>query len=431
MNLLTVATIFKQLEETSGRKEKERILLENMDNRDFIDAIYYIYNPHSRSGISNKKLSKDIVMVVDTELHTIQELISYLKKNNTGRDLDVAIMQKVINSLSTTVEKDFAFKMITQTLKVGVTSSTINKVYKERLGVEIPEESCMLAVSYSKLKNTDLPHFHITKKLDGHRCTVEKVDGVVTFIARSSLPIEGLVEFTSSFDNLPDNTVFDGELLASNEEGLSAKDLYRKTSSIIRSKGDKVGLVFHMFDIIPFDEFKDGKSTLTYTERRAILDTLPTNHLVQVVPVLYAGEDTSQISHFTELALQKEEEGIMVNISDASYETKRTKNILKVKDLHSCDGIVREIYEGKEGTKNEGKLGGIVVTFEDITVRVGSGFTDEERVQFWNNPELIVGKVVEYLYTEESKNKQGGRDLRFARFKQIRLDKTEKDVNYE
>ena len=95
------------------------------------------------------------------------------------------------------------------------------------------------------------------------------------------------------------------------------------------------------------------------------------------------------------------------------------------------------MYSGKKGTKYENSLGGIYITYHndnigEIVIKIGSGFTDEERQLYWENPEEIINKIGEYQYFGETANqKNDDTDLRFATWKCLRLDKGENDLNYE
>ena len=60
-------------------------------------------------------------------------------------------------------------------------------------------------------------------------------------------------------------------------------------------------------------------------------------------------------------------------------------------------------------------------------MKVGSGFSDELRRQIWTHEVMIVGKIVEIQYFEETTNADGGISLRFPVFKDFRPDKTEAD----
>jgi DNA ligase-1 len=59
------------------------------------------------------------------------------------------------------------------------------------------------------------------------------------------------------------------------------------------------------------------------------------------------------------------------------------------------DFLDLEVVGLEEGTgRNQGKLGAAIVEHKGYKVNVGSGFTDEEREKYWNNPNLLVGKTI-------------------------------------
>ena len=70
---------------------------------------------------------------------------------------------------------------------------------------------------------------------------------------------------------------------------------------------------------------------------------------------------------------------------------------------------VTEVVDVEEGDgRNKGTLGALVVKYKDNTVNVGSGFTDEERKNFWENREDIIGRVIEVKYKEITTDKKTG-----------------------
>ena len=84
--------VVKELQATTSRLEKERILIENKDN-DFIKRVFkFTFDPYSVTGISNKKLKKK-VNVQGYKMENINVLMEYLKKNNTGRDIEIDTVQ--------------------------------------------------------------------------------------------------------------------------------------------------------------------------------------------------------------------------------------------------------------------------------------------------------------------------------------------------
>ena len=142
--------------------------------------------------------------------------------------------------------------------------------------------------------------------------------------------------------------------------------------------------------------------------------------------MLYRGEDKSQIQYWLDKITSEGGEGVMINLSHGPYECKRSKYLLKVKKMLTADVLVKDVIEGTG--QNTGKLGAITVEFigpdeKHYECNCGSGFTLQEREEFWNNPNLILGKIVELQYFEISQNEQGTYAFRFPVFKYVRDDK--------
>lgn len=444
---MKVYDIFKQIETTPGKNDKIQIIKENADNEEFVEFLKFLYDEMITTGLSSKKINKEFNLddfnYVDVFFDDALEVMSYLEKNNTGTDKVIMEVQCFLGQIEHAEYQEWLKQVFAKSYKCGITASSVNKAIP---GL-IPEFKVMLAHPFEKYEDKIKDDFTITQKLDGHRTLAfVKVDenGVasVKFRTRKGHEIHGLVEiedtinkgFFGMIDSL--EIVLDGEITILND---NSKNVFQETSKIIRKDGEKTGLKFHVFDYVYSDVFFEGngqhKYSLPYRERRKIIERMfsyyrfSDSKFVVKVPALYSGADKTQILSWSEKATELGWEGVMVNINDAPYVTKRTPDLLKVKKFHSCDGIIRDVYEGS--AKYTGKLGGIVITFEDQVVNIGSGFTDHERELYWNNPELIVGKVGEYQYFERTENQNGGTDLRFATWKGLRLDKDEGDLNYE
>ena len=112
----------------------------------------------------------------------------------------------------------------------------------------------------------------------------------------------------------------------------------------------------------------------------------------------------------------------MVNL-DTPYECKRTKNLMKAKLFKTCD--IRCFSMEKGINKYSNTLGAILCIYKGFPLAVGSGFTDEQRNYYWNNPHKIIGEIVEIKYKEETKNKNGGVSAQFPIFQIIKTDKDE------
>lgn len=416
-----VLNIINQISATSGRNDKEDILKEHKDNKQLLDIFKFVYNPFIITGLSAKKMNKDTNLQHSIELNTFEEVIQYVKLNNTGKDIDIANVHHFIYKHDKEMQ-DFYKQVFTKNLKIGLTSSTLNKVYGDGF---IKDFEVMLAKKYEDHYHKIKGDFVITKKLDGSRLVVVKNNGVVNSFTRQGKPYEGLEEIESDIANLSvDNIVFDGEILADTED-------FADTISKSRSKGsNKTGLLFYIFDMLPLDEFQAGKSKDNAVKRKSSLSELFSKydlpHCKEVKP-LYVGNDLSQVESLMQYATSQKWEGLMINL-DKPYVCKRSDCILKVKTFKEADVRVLDVIEGTN--KNVGKVGSITIQFEHegniYECNCGSGFSDEERVKYWQNPELILGKIVTVGYFEVSKNQGGGYGLRFPTWQSIiRDDKDE------
>jgi DNA ligase-1 len=71
-------------------------------------------------------------------------------------------------------------------------------------------------------------------------------------------------------------------------------------------------------------------------------------------------------------------------------------------------------------------VGSIVIEHKGCKVDVGSGLSDEQRIEWYHNPELIIGKVVTIQYFEETyDSKTNLPSLRFPTLKIIHGEKRE------
>lgn len=321
---------------------------------------------------------------------------------------------------------EFHMKLLSKTLRLGVTAKTVNKVIP---GL-IPEWEVQQAYPIEKYPLKDGEEFFVTQKLNGVRATFYKGK----LYARSGVPFSGLdhiiFELYGMNRLLSDEFVFDGELLLRNRNDLSDNEAFRIATGIINSDEKvKSDINYTIFDVIPIEEFENNDGFSNYSDRRLLLDYYSSikNVFVDVLPLLYSGTDQSMIDKLLNQMVEEDKEGLMVNL-DVPYQRKRHRGILKVKRFYTMD---LPIIRCEEGTgRLSGTLGSLIVDFEGSEVGVGSGFTDEDRAWVWENRESVVGAIVEVKYKEISYDKKTGkRSLQFPVFVCMRNDKD--SVNYE
>ena len=422
MHIQEIKENFYLIKNEGSIKKKQELLKDMMSNKVFARVLYFAFNDYIVTGLSGKKINKKLDYKAKNEFgNDITTLMWYLLENNTGKDVDIAIVQAFIED--NLEHKDFIVDLVTKNIKVGITATTINKVRPNF----IPEFGVQLANSYD-LKYVDGKDFIITLKLDGSRMIAIKNDNNVMFMSRQGKEIESLVEIEKEMKKLP-NGVYDGELLAIGEFE-DSKSQFKETMQRSRIKGEKTGLKFMIYDFISdIDDFKRGKDETKCIDRKNtvknIVNKLGESEFIQYLTPLYVGNDITQITKYSDLVIKQGQEGIMINLCDSPYETKRVNHLLKVKEFHTLD---LRVIDKKEGTnRNKSKLGALVVDYKGFEVSVGSGYTDTLREELWND-EDIVGSIIEVSYFEETSDKEGNLSLRFPVFIRVRDDKD--DVSY-
>ena len=424
--------ILEKIKNTSSNNEKQAILEQNKNDGLLQEILSFVYNPYFRSGLSTKKIKKDIAptnyrLMLNPE-NSITYIFDYLKDHNTGTDSDIAQVQWYIRNYSEG-NPELVEQILTQTLIIGMTAKSINKVWKDL----IPEFDVMLADKYwekiDKLEASK-PEIIITQKLDGIRCVALKSGNNVELLSRSGQQMTGFIEVEQELKTLPDG-VYDGEMLADASIDNSL-DLFSATIMSARTKNsNKIGMSYNVFDYVRnISDFMSGNLNdncrIRKEELRNIIKVGKCKH-IKYVPVLYDGVyNGSIIDKMLDTVLELKGEGLMINLVDAPYQKKRTNDILKVKIMQTMDLRVVDLFEGKGSLK--GTLGGVVVNFKGSQVGVGSGFSNDQRNDFWQHPEKIFEKIVEVQYFEESKDKTGKPSLRFPVFKQVRTDKNEESL---
>ena len=98
---------------------------------------------------------------------------------------------------------------------------------------------------------------------------------------------------------------------------------------------------------------------------------------------------------------------------------------MKYKPVHDYDLVVIGVEPGTG--KNKGRMGALVCEGVDdgkhIVVNVGSGFTDVERQEYWDNRNDVIGRSAVVMADAITLNQSGSYSLRFPRFKSFRYDK--------
>lgn len=427
--------ILQDISNATG-KQKQEVMKEHKDDEVLQQVLHFIYSPRIVTGISEKKLSKEGISKEDVYTGTlgIVDLMNYLKLNSTGTDKTVALCQEYLESTYNAIEREMTRALILKDLPIGISGSTINKVWPNL----IPVFKLMKGKKY-EAKEINVP-FTLSLKLDGNSATVFNLENKTYILSRSGAIMQGLEHIEQYYrENLPLDYVYCGEILAYNTDYLTHSDLFRLSNGIINSKklDEKINTQHIVFDIVPYSEYQANKFTQPFHERRDLIIELLKEYKpyedshynlpVMRVPYYHMGITNNDLISST---LQKVNldglEGLMLNFDNDTYKFGPAKGLQKVKEFYTMDLLVVDLVEHVRG----GKVGSLVVQYKDNIVGV-SGIEDALRTSWWNSPFDIIGKVVEVGYFRKSKDKNGKESLQFPSFIRIRHDKTVEDISYD
>lgn len=419
--------ILKEIKNTSSTNDKISILSQHKDNEMLKCILNIVYNPRISTKIAKKKLDKDVGLVPLLSEMSDLDFLNFISKDCTGKDKDILSCQTYLMKFNGE-ERELVEGIITQKLSIGMDYKNINKSFGYSF-IEFYE--CMKAKNINDLidKIDKDEEYSITMKLDGFKALV-RVDeyGNKTAYSRNGLEYEGLEDFLNELE-LDKNMLYDGELLYF-DDTLKSADRFKKTSEIVRTKGEKNKdlLVYEIYDVISLEDYNKGKSSLKYSERREYLDSLPQNKYQKITKVLRKSKIDSSLFEYLDEVIKQGNEGLIANKLDAYYEVgKRNASIIKFKQQNDVDLLVIGVEEGTGKYKD--MLGALVVEYLGYEVKVGSGLSDSFRKEMWEDKDKIIGKIVEIQYMEETQDKDGNYSLRHPRLKNVRWDKNE--VSYE
>lgn len=418
-----IATYFEQIKHTQGSNAKKAIL-ETMRNDSRIDSVVFdkvlkhLFSSNVITGIAKISWNKATIGQ-EYPFADILDIITYIENNNSGKNETVETLKWLESQLTTEKEKNLLYYLATRDVQIGLSQQSIQKIYGILNKFEI-----MLGSKRDDKLNLQKP-FILTEKLDGINLTVIN-DDIVKMYTRNGKEVSNLTQLEKEYKTLPKG-VYCGEVLYSGHIE-DRNELYRSTVSEIHTDKEDKQVIHNLFDYVTLDDWNKKKTTTTYLESFRFLNSIITDqtpHITVVKEVFRGTCDLEKLDEMLSEAKNKDWEGLMLRYTDSQYEWKRSKSLIKLKPMYNLDLRITGYGEHKNGNK----LGQFSVNYYGETVWVGSGYKDEERVEFWKNRQDMVGKIIEIQYMEETQNKDGKKSLRFPIFKRLRLDKDEESYN--
>ena len=409
-----------EMKESSSGNYKIETIKKHSDS-EFLQKIFnYTYNPYKKYNVTSKNCKKNSGLFKYNLYNDLFDLLDDLANRViTGHDAIAAVNGFITGN---TKYEDLIFNIIDRDLKMGASTSSINKVIPGC----IPTFKVALANPYN-VKRVDFQSgdWYGSRKLDGVRCICRKENDIVTFLSRSGKEFLTLGNLENEILKIKGNFILDGEICMVDENG---NEDFQGIMKQIRKKNHQIdNPKFFVFDYLTLEEFDNQIGTTPLVERiKTGYDLLPESIDCSRLEFLLQDQLTTE-EQFTEMAKDAEEagfEGIMVR-KNVGYEGKRSHNLLKVKKFHDAEYTVLDAINGNIRWTENGKqverecLSSIIIEHKGCKVSVGSGFSKEQREMYYESPQDIIGKTVTIQYFEESKNQTGGYSLRFPVLKHV------------
>ena len=410
-----------EMKNTSSLNEKKKIIEKYKDNELIMKAVRYTYDPYKKYNVTSKNCKKlRASNIIDKHCGYVDlfELLDDLdNRTYTGHDAIAMVNGFVYQSPG---YRDVIFGIIDRNIEIRANASVFNKIVP---GL-VPTFDVALATKYEpRFCDFDNEEWFASRKLDGVRCIVRKEGDTIKAFSRAGNEFTTLQKVLDDVAMMPGDFVLDGEICLMDENGNEdfqgiMKQIKKKEHTIENPK-------FVIFDYITLKEFDTKEGTTRLSDRIDGLSVL-NKSLEKTLSVLdqHKIESEEELLEVTAEAEANGYEGVMLR-KNVGYEGKRSKNLLKCKKFHDAEYIVESIVNDTMRFIEDGQdveretLSYITITHKGYEVRVGSGFSKEQREKYYTNPESLIGKTITVQYFEESKNQQGELSLRFPTIKHI------------
>ena len=426
-NFKAVQEFINEMKATSSTNDKKEILRKY--DSPFLRRLFeYTYSPFKQYYVTSNNLKKRSDLVFDGYSDFFGLLDDLSERRVSGH--------QAIQCVNGFIEKykefsEIIYDVIDRNLKTRATATLINTVFPGT----IPTFDVALAEKFDgneKKVDFESGEWWASRKLDGVRCiTIIDENGEPRFYSRAGNEFLTLSVLAEDIKKLKlKSKVLDGEVCVLKEGGLEdfqgiIKEIGRKDHTILSPK-------YYVFDMLELDEFNQKSGEVSLSARLIVLNGIFQMYQLSCAEPLpqFQIKSKEEFEKIVADATEMGYEGVMMRKS-VGYEGKRSKNLLKVKKMHDAEYTVidvesdvnRIIEFGRE--VEEIMLKAVIVEHKGNRVRVGSGFSLDQRRFYHKNPNEILGKTITISYFEETSNQNGENSLRFPVFKAVYGEKRE------
>lgn len=399
----TLQKVISELKSTPSVNIKLEVLKSNLHNRTVKEYLRLLCCP-SVSFYITAKTVPEITATGNREIDSLEYLIEItdpLCSRKVRGNSSKIFIADVLTSLTKESQRLY-IELITKTKGVGVGSVMLNSVWPN-LCVSIPYQRCSLPDEKTLARFKNGEGFIVQTKSDGMFASLvlepsQWNEDVKLFTRNGSKFPQHFAEYIAG--GLNDmNAVYEGELLCfRNSEMLSRKEGNGILNSVMQGgelpKG--VSVKYHVWNRLPHGDWKVGKTNKTYGECfKDVCKSWSENPAtrLELVDYLYV-ETLEQAYAFNQKQLEAGLEGSIIKTLTHKWKDGTSKECVKLKLAVEIDLIWKDSAEGKG--KAAGMLGAMCLESEcgKLKVDVGTGFSDNQRRELWENKDNLHGSVV-------------------------------------
>lgn len=438
---MKISEILKELNESNSSNHKLAVLKKYKDNELLARVLKMTYcKVHYTYGMSLKAVlnyeQKMLFSGLPREPLTLEDVLSYLEEYICARKITGFLaLSRVVHAMRDlkTDERDIIEKIINRDLKINVGRTQINKVFK---GLIVKPSYMRCGVYGDKTaKHISYPAM-LNLKADGTYREFTVLDGNVTCVSRSGESYE----YPAIFEAMSrlTNGIYFGELTVVIDGAVIERS---KGNGLINSDNpphDNIHL--DLWDMVTFKEYTQSKlkdkknpNTETYKERfynlKDEIEGLSFNRINVIEHSIV--NSLSEALKITSKWMSAGLEGSVLKDMTKNIFKDGTSNYqLKLKLKVSAEMRIVGFNDGKVGTKREGKVGSIIFSNDETTIKGStSGFSDAQCDYFTENQQDLLGKIIEVEFNDLSKSdKNDYYAFSHPRFVEVRDDKDETDT---
>jgi len=456
---MNIKEIFDEITATGGDKAKMAVLTKYADNETLKRVLYLCKSKRVKFYIKQipdyVKDTFELNMPLDQALDTLVNVIS--KRLVTGSDA-IAVLSSLLNS----VTNDDAYiieRIIDKDPKIGMGTTFINKVYKEKGVPELIEDTpYMGAISFNEKKAKkifDKNGEGLSQiKMDGRYANCIIRNGDVELESRQGEPtILTGAKFLEELSNFED-CVLNGELTMDGVPRYESNGIIASLIDISKNKGirsdaeterkitnfeDKHGsftgalesIRYTVWDTITVDEYFAKESSTPYKERLEtaasyIYVAKPT--MVRIIESKEVNSYAEAMEHFQEVLASEvdgvPQEGTILKDSNGAWKDGKPSWQIKMKLEMDVDLRIVGFNFGTKGSKNENVISSLTCESSDGLVKTRpQGLKEDLMVEITNNQGDWLGKVIQVKCNGLSNNSSGEYSLMYPSFTAKRDDK--------